>query len=81
MMKNYDQSVEINHNLNWLDVPDHPYRILIIGGSGSGKNNVLLNLLKHQQADIDKINLYVKDLLEPKYQLLSNGREKVELKV
>ena len=81
MMKNYDQSVEINHNLNWLDVPDHPYRILIIGGSGSGKNNVLLNLLKHQQADIDKINLYVKDLLESKYQLLSNGREKVELKV
>ena len=81
MMKNYDQSVEINHNLNWLDVPDHPYRILIIGGSGSGKNNVLLNLLKYQQADIDKINLYVKDLLESKYQLLSNGREKVELKV
>ena len=81
MMKNYDQSVEINHNLNWFDVPDHPYRILIIGGSGSGKNNVLLNLLKHQQADIDKINLYVKDLLESKYQLLSNGREKVELKV
>ena len=81
MMKNYDQSVEINHNLNWLDVPDHPYRILIIGGSGSGKNNVLLNLLKHQQADIDKINLYVKDLLESNYQLLSNGREKVELKV
>ena len=81
MMKNYDQSVEINHNLNWLDVPDHLYRILIIGGSGSGKNNVLLNLLKHQQADIDKINLNVKDLLESKYQLLSNGREKVELKV
>ena len=81
MMKNYDQSVEINHNLNWLDVPDHPYRILIIGGSGSGKNNVLLNLSKHQQADIDKINLYVKDLLESNYQLLSNGREKVELKV
>ena len=81
MMKNYDQSVEINNNLNWLDVPDHPYIILIIGGSGSGKNNVLLNLLKHQQADIDKINLYVKDLLESKYQLLSNGREKVELKV
>ena len=81
MMKNYDQSVEINNNLNWLDVPDHPYIILIIGGSGSGKNNVLLNLLKHQQADIDKINLNVKDLLESKYQLLSNGREKVELKV
>ena len=47
MMKNYDQSVEINHNVNWFDVPDHPYRILIIGGSGSGKINLLLNLLKH----------------------------------
>ena len=37
MMKNYDQSVEINHNPNWPYIPDHSYRILIIGGSGSGK--------------------------------------------
>ena len=37
MMKNYDQSVEINRNPNWLFIHDHPYRILIIGGSGSGK--------------------------------------------
>ena len=36
-MKNYDQSVEINHNSNWRSILDHPYRILIIGGSGSGK--------------------------------------------
>ena len=43
MIKNYDQSVEINRNLNWPYVPDHPYRILIIGGAGSGKINVLLN--------------------------------------
>ena len=62
-MKNYDQTVEINHNPNWLYVIDHPYRILIIDGSGSGKTNVLLNLIKHQQPDIDKIYLYVKDLL------------------
>ena len=48
MMKNYDESVEINHNLNWPYIPDHPYRILIIGGSGSRKANVLLNLIKHQ---------------------------------
>ena len=52
-MKNYDQTVEINHNTNWLYVIDHPYRILIIGGSGSGKTNALLNLIKHQQPDID----------------------------
>ena len=43
-MKIFDQSVEINHNPNWTYIPDHPYRILIIGGSGSSKNNVLLNL-------------------------------------
>ena len=46
MMKNYDQSVEINQNSNWPYTPDHPYRILIIGGSGSGKTNALLNLIK-----------------------------------
>ena len=37
MMKNYDESDKINHNTNWPYIPDHPYRILIIGGSGSGK--------------------------------------------
>ena len=43
-MKNYDQSIEINHNPSWIYIPDHSYRILIIGGLGSGKTNVLLNL-------------------------------------
>ena len=38
-MKNHDQAVEIN-------ISDHPYRILIIGGSGSGKTNVSLNLIR-----------------------------------
>ena len=52
-MKNYDQSVEINPNPNWPYIPDHPYRILIIGGLGSGKNNVLLNFIKNQRPDID----------------------------
>ena len=47
MMKNYDQSVKINLNPNVLHIPDHPYRILIIGGSGSEKTNVLLNLRIH----------------------------------
>ena len=47
MMKNYDQSVKIIHNPNWPHNPDYPHRILIIGGSGSGKTNVLLNLIKH----------------------------------
>ena len=59
-MKNYAESLEINYNLNWPYIPDHSYRILIIGGSGSGKTNVLLNLVKHQRPDIKKIYLYVK---------------------
>ena len=76
MMKNYDQSVERKHNPNWPYTPDHPYRILIIDGSGSEITNALLNLIKHQRPDIDKIYSYVKDPLESKYQLLINGREK-----
>ena len=76
MMKNYDQSVEINHNPNWLFIPDYPSRMLIIG-----KTNVLLNFVKHQQPDIDKIYLYLKDPFESKYQLLVNGREKVGIKI
>ena len=58
------------HNKNWPYIPDHPYRILIIGGSGSGKTN-LLNLIENQQ-DIDKIYLYAKDPYESKYQYLIN---------
>ena len=42
---------------------------MIIGGSGSGKTNTLLNLIK-EQYDIDKIYLYAKDLSEPKYGFL-----------
>ena len=41
MMENYDESVKVKHNPNWPYIPDHPYRILIIGGLGSGKINVL----------------------------------------
>ena len=57
------------HNLKWPYTPNHPYRMLIIGGSGSGKTNVLLNLIKEQDSDnlIDKIYLYAKDLNEPKF--------------
>ena len=55
MMKNYDQSVEIDHNLNWPFIPDHPYRILIIGSSGSGKTNVSLNSILNERPGIDRI--------------------------
>ena len=57
------------HNKKWPYIPDHPYRILIIGGSGSGKINTLLNLI-NEQDHIDKMYLYAKDLSEPKCELL-----------
>ena len=72
----YTNENEKDHNLNWSYIPGHPYRILIIGGSGSGKTNALLNLI-HSQPDIDKIYLYAKDPYEDKYQYLINKRESV----
>ena len=68
----------IEHNPKWLYIPDHPYRILIIGCCGSGKTNALLNLINNQ-LDIDKIYLYAKDPYEKKYQYLINKREEVGL--
>ena len=74
----YTNENKIEHNLKWPYIPDHPYRILIIGGSESGKINALLNLVNNQP-DIDKIYLYAKDPYEKKYQYLINKREKVGL--
>ena len=72
----YTNENRIKHNPNWPYIPDHPYRILIVGGSGSGKTNALLNLINNQP-DIDKIYLYVKEPYEYKYQYLINKRESV----
>ena len=80
-MINFDEYTNeniIEHNSKWPCIPDHPYRILIIGGSGSGKTNALLNLINNQP-DIDKIYLYEKDPYEKIYQYLINKREKVGL--
>ena len=80
-MINFDDYVNENktqHNLKWPYIPDHPYRILIIGGSGSGKTNALLNLTNNQP-DIDEIYLYAKDPYKAKYQLLNNKRENTGL--
>ena len=70
-MINLDSTTNENnkeHNEKWPYTPDHPYRILIISGSGSGKTNTLLNLI-NGQSNIDKIYLNTKDLSEPKMKL------------
>ena len=67
------------HNLNWAQIPDHPYIILIIGSSGSEKTNSFFNLIS-QQPDIDNIYLYAKDPDKAKYKFPSNKRESTSLK-
>ena len=73
---NYVNENKTEHNKNWPHTPDKPYRILLIRGSGSGKTNLVLNLIE-DQPDIHKIYLYAKDPYEAKYQYLIKIREKV----
>ena len=62
-MINFDDYANENkteHNLKGLYIPDHPHRILLIGGSGSGKTKALLNLINNRSA-IDKMYLCAND--------------------
>ena len=70
----YPNENKTQHNLKWPYIPDYLYRILKIGGSGSGKTDALLSLINNQP-DIDKIYLYAQDPYEAKYQYLINKRE------
>ena len=81
-MINFDDARKENmkeHNPNRQEIPDYTYRILIIGGSESGKTSSLFNLIS-QQPDIDQIYLYAKDPYEAKYQFLINKRKSTGLK-
>ena len=74
MMHNYDESVEINRNLNWSYIPN------LIFPTGLGKTNLLLQLIKNQRPGVHMIYLNIKYPFESKYQLLFNGREQVGIK-
>ena len=67
------------HSTNWPEIPDYPYRILIIGESRSGKTNSLFNLINHQ-LDINKIYLHAKIPYEAKYQVLFEKKAKCRLR-
>ena len=70
------------HNEKWPYIPDHLYRIIMIGGSGSWKTNALIDLINEQDYHdvIDKIYLYARDLNEPKYEYLIKKREDTGIK-
>ena len=81
-MINLDSIINENnkkYNEKWPYISDHPYRIIIIGGCGSGKTNALINLI-NEQHDIDKIYLYARDLSEPKYEYLIKKRDDAGIK-
>ena len=65
-------SITNENNKKWSNIPDHPYRILMIGGFKSWKINALINLI-NEQNDIDKIYLYAKDLSEHEILIKKRG--------
>ena len=67
------------HYEQWPYIPDHLYRIIIIGGSGSRKTNALINLINEQNY-IDIVYLYARDLSEPKCEYLNKKREDAGIK-
>ena len=67
------------HNGKRPYIPDHPYRTLIISGSGSGKTITLLYLI-NEQNDIDKVYLYTRDLNEPKQKNVIKKRKDAGIK-
>ena len=78
-MINFDDVTKENikkNNPDWPQIPDHRYRILIIGGSGSGKTNSLFILI-NEEPDIGKVYSYSKDPYEAKYKFLIS---KIEIK-
>ena len=68
-----------DQNTKWAYITDHPYRMLLIGGFGSGKTNALF-FNKRTRWSYWQDFLYAKDLNEPKYQFLINKREDVGIK-
>ena len=81
-MINFDDYANKNktgHSLKSPYIPDHSYRILIKGCSGSRETNALLSLI-NSQPDIDKIYLQTKDPYEAKYHFFINKRESIGLK-
>lgn len=70
-LKNYSLSQEVKHKARHELAPKTPCRILIIGSSGSGKTNLLLNMI-YNLLPWTKLYIYAKNLFEPKYKQLKD---------
>ena len=66
----------VRYNLKWPYITDHLYKVLMIGGSGSGKRYALFDLIIEQDELVDKIFLYANNLNKSKYQLLNKNNPK-----
>ena len=76
-MVNFNNVIKENikeHHPNWPQIPDHPYIILITGGSGSGKRNSLFNLI-NQQHDTDKMFYMLKIYLKQNINFCLTNKE------
>jgi hypothetical protein len=83
---NFDDVIKQDPDIERLDfvqnepfLPQHPFRLVINGASGSGKTNQLLNMLFHDVYTLNyhKVYLYAKDFSEDKYQYLIKEFEKI----
>ena len=84
-MFNLDDTTNENnedHHKRCSYIPYHPYRMLMNGGSRSGKANAFLNSIKQQDSDnrIEKIYLYAKNVNEKKTSVSDWEREDVGMK-
>lgn len=83
---NFDEIIKSDPAIEQLEyvqnesyLPQHPFRLIINGGSGTGKTNQLLNLLFHDTYSLNyhKVYLYAHDLSEPKYEYLIKKFENI----
>ena len=75
---NYDRNVDKTNSYKQLYqyMPHDTFRMLICGGSGSGKTNLLYHMLTKPLVHFDQIHLYAKNLEQQKYRdMIENFNE------
>jgi ABC-type dipeptide/oligopeptide/nickel transport system ATPase component len=72
----------INPNYDFESMPlKHPLRQVIVGASGSGKSNILLNLIYAMDATFEKIIIFTQDKDEQLYNYLENELSQYDFEI